>query len=82
MRRSVTHRRTRTCLRGDHEGGVAVVVLVVDVYQRAYVQSGDDVNEALADGHHQPILRGTELWIKVILLLKSLKAKFTISPSR
>lgn len=50
-----------TCLGSNHEGSIAIIVLVVDVYEWTHVQQGDNVNETLAHSHHQSILRGNKV---------------------
>ena len=52
-----------TCLGSNHEGSVAIVVLVVDVYVRTHVQQGDDVYESLGHSQHQPILKRNNLFV-------------------
>lgn len=49
---------THTCLSCNHEGGVAIVVLVVDVYVWTHVQLSDDVYVAFAHSQHEPVLNG------------------------
>ncbi len=52
-----------TCLGSNHEGSIAIIVLVVDVYKWAQVQQGDNVYKSLAHGQHQSILRGNKVEI-------------------
>jgi len=56
-----------TCLCSNHEGSVAIIVLVIDVNLWACVQHGDYVNKPLDHSQHQSILRGIKVDINVLL---------------
>lgn len=44
----------------DHEGSIAIVVLVVDVNKWTFVQHCDNVHRTLGHSHHQSSLTRTQ----------------------